>query len=441
MLSIELYLRVHSKQYESDKIPLLRQLPPKIAWDLVVAQRWLENMAIGRTESTDGLVTFDFLFHSKRRQVEALRDFAWSLKWPNMGEVEYILEENDRQETAIEYRSADAMSWFSGVVLPGYTMPWLIMNTLIDCDRGAGKRLERLSHNCRNSGFQYRANTYWSSECIVGKVLGAARGVNQIAGWIGPCIYTPELDRIQCVQIRQKVSPQPRLHIKDVVSMAKRSDPLGTPADSYPIDDYQLVIPDTEDVVDSVRMEKLSFTPCGVPEDSNAPFIYNVAVTFAYDGLSWDIRLRYDVSFISATPCHSGPHVLFYDYAYQAIKVDALLELEGWGATTKATAKSFSSSEDSSFGCQSAPLRTKEEQVDEEDKVLVVEAFGVPDNEVCARAWCAHFGLSAVTANIHKTCMACAIREAYAARVNMVILTEGKKDEEVEQIDRRPRRR
>jgi hypothetical protein len=67
------------------------------------------------------------------------------------------------------------MSWFSGVVLPGYTMPWLIMNTLIDCDRGAGKRLERLSHNCRNSGFQYRANTYWSSECIVGKVLGAAR--------------------------------------------------------------------------------------------------------------------------------------------------------------------------------------------------------------------------------------------------------------------------
>ncbi len=112
MLSIELYLRVHSKQYESDKIPLLRQLPPKIAWDLVVAQRWLENMAIGRTESTDGLVTFDFLFHSKRRQVEALRDFAWSLKWPNMGEVEYILEENDRQETAIEYRSADAMSWF-----------------------------------------------------------------------------------------------------------------------------------------------------------------------------------------------------------------------------------------------------------------------------------------------------------------------------------------
>jgi hypothetical protein len=200
---------------------------------------------------------------------------------------------------------------------------------------------------------------------------------------------------------------------------------LGTPADSYPIDDYQLVIPDTEDVVDSVGWRS-SFTPCGVPEDSNAPIIYNVAVTFAYDGLSWDIRLRYDVSFISATPCHSGPHVLFYDYAYQAIKVDALLELEGWGATTKATAKSFSSSEDSSFGCQSAPLRTKEEQVDEEDKVLVVEAFGVPDNEVCARAWCAHFGLSAVTANIQRLAWL-ALYEAYAARVNMVILTEGRR--------------
>ncbi|KAI9851718.1 MAG: hypothetical protein M1830_006882, partial [Pleopsidium flavum] len=127
-----------------------------------------------------------------------------------------------------------------------------------------------------------------------------------------------------------------------------------------------------------------------------------------------------------------------------AIKIDALLELEGWGTgtVTRATETSFSSPEDSSFGCcQGAYLRTKEEQEDQEDKVLAVEVFGVPDNEVCARAWCAHFGLSAITANIHETCMACAIREAYAARVNVLILSEGKKDEEVEQVDRRPYRR
>jgi hypothetical protein len=39
----------------------------------------------------------------------------------------------------------------------------------------------------------------------------------------------------------------------------------------------------------------------------------------------------------------------------------------------------------------------------DEDRVLVVEAFGVPDNEVLARAWCAHWGLSAVVADLGRT--------------------------------------
>jgi hypothetical protein len=62
--------------------------------------------------------------------------------------------------------------------------------------------------------------------------------------------------------------------------------------------------------------------------------------------------------------------------------------------------------------------------------VLVVEALGVSDNEVFARAWCAHHGHSAIVANVKETCMACAIREAYAACVSVVILTEGGKGRE-----------
>ena len=30
------------------------------------------------------------------------------------------------------------MSYFTGMILPGVTMPWLIMNSLIDCDVDAG---------------------------------------------------------------------------------------------------------------------------------------------------------------------------------------------------------------------------------------------------------------------------------------------------------------
>jgi hypothetical protein len=57
--------------------------------------------------------------------------------------------------------------------------------------------------------------------------------------------------------------------------------------------------------------------------------------------------------------------------------------------------------------------------------VLVIEAFGVSDNEVFARSWCANWGLNALVANVTETCMACAIREAYAACLSVVILSQG----------------
>ena len=60
------------------------------------------------------------------------------------------------------------------------------------------------------------------------------------------------------------------------------------------------------------------------------------------------------------------------------------------------------------------------------ESVLVVEALGVEDNEVLARAWAAHIGFSAVVARGGETCVACAVRMAYAASVDMVILGEGR---------------
>lgn len=60
------------------------------------------------------------------------------MKWPNLVKVDEVLKERDIHATALEDRSSDAMSYFTGIILPGVTMPWLIMNTLIDCDVDAG---------------------------------------------------------------------------------------------------------------------------------------------------------------------------------------------------------------------------------------------------------------------------------------------------------------
>jgi hypothetical protein len=314
LLSMELHHRIHSRGHsEKSKRKLIMQLPAIITWDLAVAQRWLENMEITKTRTSSTQSTFSFELKSKKRQREAIKMFAATLKWPNMDEVEYVLEEQDINEKPLEDRSADAMSWFSGLILPGKTLPWLIMNSLIDCDRDTGDALKYLTHMQPSSGFQYRANTYWSAQCIVGKVLGAARGVNQIAGWIGPCIYTPDLKRSECVKVKQLVSLDPKLQSKDVGSMGERTNPLGPIDSSYPVDDYEVPLPDTEDVTDLIRIEKLSFLPSKEQPSSSrnipgAPMVFDAAIFFACGGTSWPMKLRYDVDFINAFPCHQGPH-------------------------------------------------------------------------------------------------------------------------------------
>ena len=74
----------------------------------------------------------------------------------------------------------------------------------------------------------------------------------------------------------------------------------------------------------------------------------------------------------------------------------------------------------------------------EVEEVLIIEAFGVCDNEVFSRAWCSYWGLAAIVADVDKTCIACAVREAYAATIKVVILNCARLNahHEVEDVDR-----
>ncbi|KAF2755642.1 hypothetical protein EJ05DRAFT_488375 [Pseudovirgaria hyperparasitica] len=445
LLSVELYLRIESKQHDmGPKRRVLRQLPPKVAWDMAVAQRWMENMVITREASSSHRSTFSYDYPSKTRQKEALRRFASLLKWPNMDEVDYILEEKDSKEKPLEDRSADAMSWFSGVILPGPTMPWILMNTLIDCDTVAGDALKVLTHMSPFSGFQYRASTYWSYQCIVGKVLGAARGVGHVAGWVGPCAYAPDLRRTECARVRQYSSPEPIMTPRDVETIAERTDALGPEYDQYPVADYDIATPDLEDVTDAIRIEKLVFN---IVEDQSrstkvskhTPYTWDAALQFACGSESWKMRLKYNVDFVTAFPCHNGPHALFNDYKYHALKVDhGLVDIHDWADQARGSYQPDHQSPTngppfSSLQRDRSRSPTQEPAHRQINEVMAIEAFGVSDNEVFARSWCAQWGHSAIIANIKETCLACAIREAYAACISVVILTEGGRDHERDQ--------
>lgn len=122
--------------------------------------------------------------------------------------------------------------------------------------------------------------------------------------------------------------------------------------------------------------------------------------------------------------------MLFYDFTYEAVKIDdGLVDIHDWGRRSGRISRPSSSR--SSPSKKSLALTSANEPAHlQVTKVLAIEALGVSDNEVFARAWCAHHGHSAIVANIKETCMACAIREAYAACVSVVIFTEGGKETE-----------
>jgi hypothetical protein len=191
------------------------------------------------------------------------------------------------------------------------------------------------------------------------------------------------------------------------------------------------VTPDSHDAssdgypVDTVRIELLGLKPCADRAAEPGPTWFDASVQFAIDGVSWPLRLAFDVSFVAAWPCSDGPHPLFFDYAWTAVKADELVAVRHWngsfggsGGKSSATLGAYASARSSpavEVGGASSKHHgpaghgngkvpdAKGGEYDDEERVLVVEAFGVPDNEVLARAWCAHWGVSAIVADIGKT--------------------------------------
>ncbi len=273
-----------------------------------------------------------------------------------------------------------------------------MMNSLIDVDPDkATDELAFLTHLSPHCGFQYRNSyTYWTSSSIVGKVLGPT--CREAAGWVGPARPTVDLGRSQIARICS-LPPRQRLSAEDVRSMSDRSDPLGPPTKVFPVKDYKLVTPDTDDTVDTVRIELLSLRPAQDKVAEVGPRWYDASIQFAIDGESWPFQLNFDVSFVNAWPCSDGPHPLFLDYGYAVVKADEVIDIKDWASYYTDPAGRSANSSPGPGGSKKPVTRDRED----DEKVLVIEAFGVPDNEVLARAWCARWGLSAVVADLHKT--------------------------------------
>ncbi|KAL1909384.1 hypothetical protein Sste5344_004779 [Sporothrix stenoceras] len=82
-------------------------------------------------------------------------------------------------------------SYLSGLMLPGDSLCNLLMSTLLEGDDEALKTLGPIAH--LGAGFIYGGKSFWSTACIVGRVLSAGAGAAECMGWVSSDVLPDNL--------------------------------------------------------------------------------------------------------------------------------------------------------------------------------------------------------------------------------------------------------
>lgn len=85
-------------------------------------------------------------------------------------------------EAALHSSGWLSKSFCSGLVLPGEALSHFLMSTLLENDKDAMAKLGPMANLC--GGFVYNGKSFWSTACIVGRVLAAGQGSAECMGWI-----------------------------------------------------------------------------------------------------------------------------------------------------------------------------------------------------------------------------------------------------------------
>ena len=180
-----------------------------------------------RTKSRDDgkLTSYTVKGMHGERQIDGLTHFARKLRWPDIDAYEARIKDNARtvnnsasvaasprtsvsdlprpstsssslpktkgKGVKLRRRKVQATlnregwlskSYISGLVLPGECLNHFLMATLLENDKGAMRTLGPVANLA--GGFVYNGKSFWSTACIVGRVLAAGRGSAECMGWI-----------------------------------------------------------------------------------------------------------------------------------------------------------------------------------------------------------------------------------------------------------------
>lgn len=100
----------------------------------------------------------------------------------NDGSIERKASRRQKVGAALHPAGWLSKSYVSGLMLPGEGLYHFIMSTLIENDVTAMTRLGPMANLC--GGFMYQGKSFWSTACVVGRVLAAGKGAVECMGWI-----------------------------------------------------------------------------------------------------------------------------------------------------------------------------------------------------------------------------------------------------------------
>ncbi|KAK9414264.1 hypothetical protein SUNI508_02363 [Seiridium unicorne] len=244
---------------------------------------------------------------------------------------------------ALHFSGWLSKSYVSGLVLPGEALSHFLMSTLLENDQEAMERLGPMANLC--GGFVYSGKSFWSTACVVGRVLAAGRGSAECMGWISADV-TPEGLGEGWVNIEvddipddmAKTGRKARLWGK--VAIERESDVLGD-AESSNVLPADFIVPhensysepppsnirvdlkslDLDPPVDSVRstptFEK-DMTPFSENTQVSEIHTYPASISFTmtHDSVegeqSLSLSLSKDVYFVTAHPCAPSSYVKYF---------------------------------------------------------------------------------------------------------------------------------
>ncbi|KAK4453565.1 hypothetical protein QBC34DRAFT_291729 [Podospora aff. communis PSN243] len=231
-------------------------------------------------------------------------------------------------------------SYVSGLMLPGEGLCHFLMATLLENDQDAMAKLGPMANLC--GGFVYSGKSFWSTACILGRVLAAGKGSAECMGWISSDILPEGLrDGWVNVEVQETaedardVDKKARIWAKHTVERESRVLGDADPSSVLPADfiiPFENIYKDKPPPVLRIELKALSlFAPVEsvqstpttdhgitpLSDISKAPSIRNcsAAVSFTVTQFDSDEEKEYtyslakDINFLTAHPCVPSQHV------------------------------------------------------------------------------------------------------------------------------------